>query len=260
LRWLDSNQVSCLNDLTPLIIRRWLAEYQKTHAPASVRTVFISIRAFIRWAQRETLLASDPLLNIHAPKVDIPVKTALTAGQIRGMIAALSANTSPLGVRNSAIMCVLLDTGVRASELCAMRLDDLQGDSMILRRTKSGKPRVAFLGKRSSQAVHRYLVQGRPRLHPSTDNVFLSDRGGPMTRNGIRCLMERLSEHVGFHVNAHGLRHTWATNMARSGTSAITLQSLAGWTESDLAQRYVHLAAEELRAAHAKAAPLDSAL
>ncbi len=260
LRWLEGVNVTDLDALTPFLIRRWLSEYQKTHAPASLKTVFVSLRAFLRWTQREKLLTTDPLANVHAPKVDIPAKTALTPGQVRALVAALQRDTSPLGLRNMALVTVMLDTGARASEVCALKLDDLQGDSLLLKRTKSGRPRVGFLGKRSSQALHRYLVQGRTRLHPKSGLLFVADNGQALTRNAIRCVLERLSERLGFHVNAHALRHTWATAMARAGVDASTLMALAGWTTPEMATRYIHLAAADLRESHTRAAPLDGVL
>jgi len=257
IRWLETQDLRALDDLTPFVIRRWLSEYRSDHAPASVRSTFNSIQAFVNWAKREGILHTDPLKNVKPPKTDAPAKKALSAGEVRALLAALRGSRSATGLRNLALVAVILDTGARVSELCAVRLPDLVGDTIVLKRTKNGRPRLAFLGRRSEQALGRYLTHARPHLHPHDDLLFVSTDGEILTRHAVHNVLKRLSAHLGFKVTAHLLRHTWATMMARSGVTANALAALAGWSEIEMAQRYVHLTAEDLRRVHSEARPLD---
>lgn len=260
LHFLEGHGITDLDDLTPFIVRRYLAEYQKGHSPVSLKSVYNSIQAFVRWAGREGLLKADPLKNVRPPKVDVPTKSALSQGQARALFAVLQADKSPTGLRNLALVALICDTGARASEVCAITLSDVVGDTVVLRRTKNGKPRVAFLGKRSSQAPVRYLAYGRPKLHPQSDRLFLTHDGRPVSRFTLLGIFKRLSAKVGLKVTPHLLRHSWATQMARAGVHPNALMALAGWSEIEMAQRYVHMTTNDLRKAHESARPLDGVL
>lgn len=152
---------------------------------------------------------------------------------------------------------MLLDSGARASELCALTLDDLQGDALLLRRTKSGRPRLAFLGRRSQQAVARYLALGRPRLRPQGTALFVTQYGQPVTRNTLRLMLERRGKEVGVKLSAHRFRHTWATLMLRAGVDLERLRLLGGWSDYSMLKTYTHLAEADLRETHQRYGVVD---
>jgi integrase/recombinase XerD len=247
-----------INSLSVSHTRRWMIEYQKTHSAYSLRSVFITYRAFIHWCQREKLIASDPLLNVKQPKASENIKPTFSQGQIKALFALLTSNRTPLFLRNAAIIAVLMDTGLRATEVCHLTLSDWIGDTLLVRRTKSGRPRLAFLGKRGEQMLSRYLALGRPKLKPKDEWMFISKQGTQLTRNTIRCLLVRLSTSLGFPLNAHKFRHSWATIIASNGANAMQLRDLAGWQSIEMAQRYVHLNDSNLREVHQKIKPLDN--
>lgn len=254
--WLCEHNLTDLEDLRPLILRQYLAEYSRTHAPYSTRSVFISLRAFLRWAEQEGWV-KGALANVKAPRTPEVVKGVYARGELRALFAALREGRTPLELRNAAAVYLLTDTGLRASELCALTLSDLAGDNLTVRQTKSGRVRLAFLGAQSQAVLNRYLSRGRPRLRPQGPWLLVSVDGRQWTRNGLRKVLEELSERVGFHLNAHKFRHTWSTQLAQAGTEARALQELAGWADIRLAQRYVHLTGADLREAHRRAQPVD---
>lgn len=248
---------SSLEEITPFLIRRWLVDYQSNHAAASVHSTFKSLRVFLRWCRREGILKGDPLANVRSPKEPQSTKDTYTMGEMKAIFAALKPNRSPLGLRDSAIVAVLADTGLRANELCHLKLSDLAADELIVRFTKNHRERPAFLGRHSIRCLIRYMTQGRPKLKPKEDWMFVSNVGAQLNSNAIGLVLSRLSEKVGFPVGAHKFRHTWATTVTRSGADTITLRDLAGWTTTRMAEKYVHLTASDLRKAHQKARPLD---
>jgi site-specific recombinase XerD len=244
-------------DLSPFTIRAFLADYRAGHANASLRTVFTSLRAFLRFAVREGMLDGSLLAGLRPPKRIETEKAIYSQGQLRALFGALSADTTPLGLRDNALCAILLDCGLRASEACALRLDSMRDGALIVGPSKSGRMRTAPLGEKSQRAVYRWLAAGRPRLGPKCDALLTTDDGKPTTRNTVRLALKRLSERVGFAVSAHRFRHTFATTMLRKGCDLETLRRLGGWADYSMLRTYVHLADADLRASQRRFSALD---
>jgi site-specific recombinase XerD len=244
--------------LTPFTIRRFLVDYGEGHANASLRTVFISLRAFIRFGVREGLLPETLLTGLKAPKRIESPKQVYTPGQLRALFAMLEGNRSPLGLRDHALVCMLADGGLRASEATNLTLDKLTGDGVLrIGPSKSGRMRSVPLGRTAVKALNRYLAVGRPRLKPKGEAVLVGLGGEAICRNTVRLILTRLSKRVGFPVSAHKFRHTWATTMLRRGCDLETLRQIGGWRDYEMLLTYTHLADADLRQAVAKFSPLD---
>ncbi|MCH8921508.1 MAG: tyrosine-type recombinase/integrase, partial [Chloroflexi bacterium] len=230
------------NSLSPFTVRRFLADYRQGHAPASLRTVFISVRAFLRFGVREGLLEESILAGLRPPKrVEAP-KQIYSQGQLAAMFRALEADRSPLGLRDHAICSVLLDGGLRSSEACALTLSALEDGALLVGPSKSGRMRMVPLGQRGQRAINRYLATGRPGLRPQCENVFVGRDGTPISRNTIRQALSRLSRRLGFPVSAHRFRHTFTTVLLRKGCDLETLRRLGGWADYTMLMTYTHLA------------------
>jgi len=173
------------------------------------------------------------------------------------MFRLLEAHRSPLGLRNLALVSVLLDGGLRASEACSLTLDSLRDGGLLVGPGKSGRMRMVPLGQRAQRAVGRYLAGGRPRLRPRGESLLLNQDGLPLTRNAVRQALCRLSERVGFPVSAHRFRHSFATMLLRRGCDLETLRRLGGWADYSMLRTYVHLADADLRLAQQRFSPLD---
>ena len=246
------------NSLNPFSVRRFLADYRQGHAPASLRTVFISLRALLRFGVREGMLEESVLVGLRPPKrVETP-KQVYSEGQLTAMFRLLETDRSPLGLRDLAIVSVLLDGGLRASEASALKLSSLDGGALLVGPSKSGRMRMVPLGQRAQRALNRYLATGRPRLRPRCENVFVSRGGDAITRNTVRQALNRLSQRLGFPVSAHRFRHTFTTMLLRRGCDLETLRQMGGWSDYTMLMTYTHLAADDLKRAHAPRSPLDN--
>jgi integrase/recombinase XerC len=244
-------------ELTPFSIRRFLADYRQGHANASLRTVFTSVRAFLRFGVRESLLPESVLAGLKAPKRIEAPKQIYTQGQLAALFRLLEANRTPLGLRDLAVVSVLLDGGLRASEACALTLSSLTDGALLVGPGKSGRMRMVPLGQRAARNVNRYLGLGRPKLRPKCENLLLSLDGRPVTRNSIRLALKRLSQRLGFPVSAHRFRHTATTLWLRRGADLETVRRLGGWADYTMLRTYVHLADADLRLAQQRFSPLD---
>lgn len=240
-----------------LALRRHLAVYRKDHAAASLRSVFVTWRAFVNWCVSEGLLTRSPLAGTRVPQVPETFRDAYTRGQMLTLFAYLRGVRTPIGLRNLAVCSLLLDCGLRAGEICRLTVDDIADGDLIIRRTKSLRPRVVPMSKRSASTMARYLSFGRPALRPITNDLFLNQYGRGLNRWGLAGILDRVGEAAGFHVNAHRFRHTAATEWLRAGLSLELVRRLGGWSDTEMLTRvYAHLNTADLREAQERASPL----
>jgi integrase/recombinase XerD len=171
----------------------------------------------------------------------------------------------PSGNRDQAIILTLLDTGLRATELCSLTVEDvdLKTGKVNIRHgigggAKGGKGRVTYLGKVARKSVWRYLATREDGSDPKAP-LFISAGVRPFTRDSLRILIRRLGERAGLtHVHPHKFRHTFAILSLRSGGDVFTLQSLLGHGSLDMVRHYAQIAEVDVENAHRKASPVDN--
>lgn len=258
IRWSESTSVTNVEDLTPFHLRRFLNDYAQGRSPRTLRTVYGSLRTLLRWLVAEDILKASPTDRVKPPKAAQPSKKAYTPGELKAIFKHLESIKTTLGLRNYALVCLLADCGVRASESLSITLDDIQSGCVLLRETKGKRPRMVALGSRAEKALWHYVVRARPKLKPQGKNVFLSPNGTPMTRNALQCVLDGLAKNLGFAVSAHRFRHTWATMMLRKGVDVETLRRMGGWSDYQMLKTYAHLDVDDLKAAQARYSILDS--
>jgi integrase/recombinase XerD len=171
----------------------------------------------------------------------------------------------PTAARDEAIILLLLDTGVRAAEFCALSIEDLDlmsGKLQIKHGVKGGAKggggRSVYLGKVSKKALWRYLEK-HPYREDSEAPLFLSYRNGRMTPNSLRHLIKSLAGKMGIEkCHPHRFRHTFAISYLRSGGDVFTLQAILGHKSLEMTKHYARIAEVDLAEAHRKASPVDN--
>lgn len=225
--------------------------------PGTVATYDRHLRAFFSWLVKEELLEGSPMEKIAEP-VDRPDQVEpFLDEEVEALLSA--AKKSNYAKRDTAIIWFLLDTGVRASELCALRLRDvdLTARRCIIEEGKGGKSRSVWLGGTAGKALWNYL---KFEPHDDADPLFLNKLGEAFTRSGLLQLIERLGQAAGIkqtRCSPHTFRHTFAISFLRAGGDVMTLQQLLGHTSLRMVQRYVRLAQTDLQQAHRKFSPAD---
>ena len=228
--------------------------------PSTVRTYWLHLCAFFNWLVAEGALESSPLRPIAAPAVRADQVTPFTPAQVEALLSAARRTLHPR--RDEAILLVLLDTGLRASELCSALARDLDVEGRRLGVLgKGGKRRSVFFGRTCTKALWAYLRE-EPRAPDGP--LFLSDRGGRagdgLTRSGLGQLLERLGRAAGVEavrVSPHTCRHTFALSFLRAGGNVFGLQTLLGHTDVKMTQRYVRLAEGDIERQHREHSPVD---
>ncbi len=231
----------------------YLAEMADRCRPATVATAWRHVWAFFRWLHEEGDIEVNPMANIPkpvVPPVEIPMATK---AQVLSLLKSCEGRDS-LSRRDYAIIAMMLDTGLRLSEVVNLTLEDISEDFSLRVFGKGRKWRTVALGVTSSRALQRWL-----RIRKSQDNRVWTGRKGPLTASGLRRMLHRRSEALGFHVHPHMLRHCFVDNWLRSGGSEVDLSRIAGWTTPRMADRYArHRADERALTAQRALAPLDS--
>jgi site-specific recombinase XerD len=225
-------------------------------AQASIATKVRSIRAWGRWLVDEEYLARDPFQKVKRPRVDDVAKHTLAPEDVDRILAKCDRKTVT-GLRDFAMLLTLYSTGLRASELLNLTLDDLNVDQglMTVRRGKGGKGRVVPLSRPVERAIQRYLDHAKRCRFAAASHVFLTYDGQPLAVEGLQAVVRRRGERAGVKAYAHLFRHSAAVAFLRRGGRLEHLRLLLGHAEFSTTLRYGRLAAVDVAEAHATADP-----
>lgn len=214
----------------------------------------VAVRRFLRHLSASGRLEADPLLGIETPRQGRPLPRTLHAEETARLIEAADPAT-PLGLRDRAMLEVAYGAGLRVSELVGLPLGGLDSRRGLLRvRGKGGKERIVPLGEPALRALAEWLERGRPRfLRPgrrTADAVFLSSRGGAMTRQNFFERLRVLARAAGIpldRVSPHVLRHAFATDLLEGGADLRAVQTMLGHADLTTTQIYTHVSRARLR-------------
>lgn len=239
-------------------VREWLDEQRKRElSDHTIATRVRSLRAFTRWLLEEEWIDKDPLRRLRAPKAEDRPKNILSPAEIDSILEACDRDTIT-GIRDRAIILTLYSTGLRASELLSLRLEDIDQEKglITIRKGKGGKYRLVPLGHKVDRAITRYLARRQHGKHSSV--VFLTDEGEALSYVGLRHMLRRRGDRAGIHANPHLFRHSFAVAYLRSGGRLETLRAIMGHSSFELTLHYARLAGVDLAAAHDTADPTRS--
>ena len=239
---------------------RWGTNSTTSRKPAGRATVnhyYRVLHAFFGWLAKQGFIAENPVSRIGTPKTDRRVVEALNPGEVEKLLRAC-AGRSVLEVRNRAIISILLDTGLRVSELASLKINDIDTKTgvILVRHGKGGKQRIVRTGSKALRAAWRYIAAHR---RGDGDALFLTRSGEPLDAEGMKLMIRRLTKRAGFRVSGHKLRHTFSISYLRNGGDVFTLQYLLGHSTLHMTQRYLQsLSSEDAIKAHRRFSPLDN--
>lgn len=234
-------------------LRAWLNHLQDERTPGGVHAHWRACRAFWRWWAEETGQPS-PVARIKLPPPRLPVLPAANIDAIQAMLAVLKPG-SHWAIRDRAIILTLLDTGLRASELTALEVDDWQdGGVLVVRHGKGGKRRQVYAGERTRRAIRAWLRERGQTPGP----LFLRRGGGRLDYDGLREIIQRHARTAGVDPPPlHSFRRAFALACKRAGIDLVSLQRLMGHADMATLLRYLPLDDDDDREAHQRASPAD---
>lgn len=238
-RWAAEQGTPDLLEVKRTTIEAWLTSLRSAGlAQATLRSRWIVLRNLYGWLLDEEEIAVNPLAKVKVEKASTPPTQTLTEGEIKKLLKVCQ-GTGFYERRDTAIIRMLLATGVRVSELTGILTTDLDlTNRVVVIHGKGGKSRLVRFDPATAAALDRYLrARGRHR-YASLPNLWVGFRG-PMTRKGIPAVLNKRTVEAGIgHVHPHKFRHTWADRWLRAGGNEGDLQRLGGWESSEIMRRY----------------------
>ena len=251
--WLQ-NQGERLLQASSADLQHYLAfRFEQGTKNRSAARLLSSLRRFYAYQLREHRIGEDPTALVEAPRPEKPLPKTLTEQQV-GELLKVADIGEPLGLRDRAMLEVLYATGLRVSELVGLQMSQLSLDPGVVRVVgKGNKERLVPLGEEAVYWVHAYLRQARSCLledRPPCNALFVTRRGGAMTRQAFWYLIKRYASQVGIDADSlspHTLRHAFATHLLNNGADLRVVQMLLGHTDISTTQIYTHVADQRLK-------------
>lgn len=243
-------------------LRKFLAA--QSVSKKTLSNYHIGLSVFFKWCLAEDLIEENPLIGIPRPKPEQRTIEPIPEAHIRAILQATERVTYQRGgkevtaylpdrYRNRAIILMLLDTGLRASELCSItrkKLDLVTRSVKIV--GKNSKERVLYFSPTTAQAIWKMD-------DTSSDYLFSGNANRPLDRSNLRHILERACDRAGVpRYSPHDFRHTFAVNFLRNYPNIYALQKMLGHSTLDMVKRYLAISESDVAEAHRHASPVEN--
>jgi integrase/recombinase XerD len=223
-------------------------------SPRSSARHLSTLRRFYRYLLIQGSTQVDPTADVRSPVIGRPLPKNISEQGVEKLLSTPPRDTA-LGSRDRAMLETMYASGLRVSELVGLTLNELDLTTGLVRVVgKGGRERIVPLGEEASESLREYLGQARSDILKAqlTDAVFVTRRGGPMTRQAFWQLIKRYAQQagIGAEFSPHSLRHAFATHLLNHGADLRSVQMLLGHTDLSTTQIYTHVARARLQSLH----------
>ncbi len=237
----------------------YLAGCASQTAPKTRARRLACMRSFFRFLEERALVPSSPAASVAFPKLPRSLPKTLSARHVEALLNAPVLST-PLGLRDKAVLELLYATGIRVAELTELTLHQMNLKAgFLIVRGKGDKERLVPMGEWAVDALRTYMERGRPFLLRGRDTgrVFLNHHGRPLSRQGVWKMIKTYGRRIGIPdtVSPHVLRHSFATHLLQNGADLRSLQMMLGHADISTTQIYTHVARERLKQIHQRHHP-----
>jgi integrase/recombinase XerD len=236
------------------IVDYLMAERDRGMSVNSISRRLVAIKVFFAYLQREGLLARNITDVMESPRLWKVLPGLLTMREVERLLASPQGD-APKAVRDRAVLEMFYATGMRVSEVCDLKLDDVHFEEGYVRCFgKGSKMRVVPFGSSSQATLERYLLTVRPKLEKAGPSrfVFLTLRGGPFTRQRLWQIVKEYTRHacIDKDVSPHTLRHSFASHLLANGAPLRVIQEMLGHADIATTQVYTHVDPQRLKSVH----------
>lgn len=229
--------------------------YRQKLESRTVARHLVTIRNFFRFTQAQDWITTDPSITLESPRIRRTLPGYLRIEEVERLLQQPDAST-PLGLRDRAMLELLYSTGLRVSELISLRVPDLDAKVGSVRCIGKGdKERIVPVGRKALGIIEKYLREARPKLlaaartGSTAHTLFVNRRGAALSRVGVWKILSTYGRRAGLRValTPHMLRHSFATHLLERGADLRSVQLMLGHADISTTQIYTHVVEERLK-------------
>lgn len=256
--FLAARSVDTIESVTPIHIREYLAlQREKRQSTETIFRTWGAYKCYFRFLRRDRILKKNIMDRVERPRRERHIIQPLNMDQVHTLLKVPPQKT-PQGVRDRALMLLMVDSGLRLSEAISLKTEKIYwDDGLVTVMGKGRKERVVPIGETTKKALRDYASV---RKELDVPYFFLSRRGYQMKNRYVQVAMRRYGRTAGIsgvRVSPHTLRHTFAIQYIKNGGDAFSLQSILGHARLDMVRNYVNLAQQDVTTKHRKFSPVD---
>lgn len=252
-KFVSRSGIASPRDITFDSTLAFTADIEKSKQPSSRARILSAVKGFHRFLYREGEIGKLEIEGISAPKITKKIPFVLSPFEVEKLLEGPDEST--LGVRDRSLLETAYSTGMRVSEICRLKLEQIDGERKLLRvKGKGRKERFVPYGAQCGLALGGYLEKSRPALLKNrvSPYVYLNYRGSPISRVGFWKILKKYAIRAGLpaSVSPHTLRHSFATHLIEGGADLRAVQELLGHSSISTTQIYTKLDMDYLLEVH----------
>jgi len=244
---------------TPVVLEHLIALRDQGLGTRSRARHLVTIRGFYRFLVGEKLTQANPAKMVDLPKTGRKLPDVLSIQEVKALLETPDTST-PLGLRDAAMLELLYAAGLRVSELVSLGMADVNLEACFVRVFgKGSKERIVPIGQTARSRITAYLGLGRPKLLKArpASYLFVTRSARPLTRQAFWKIIKgaALKAGIASHITPHTLRHSFASHLLERGADLRSVQVMLGHVDIGTTQIYTHVAPEKLKAVHTQYHP-----
>lgn len=253
--WKESHEDLSVVNATKVQVEAFLLHLQaQGRKEKSNARLLSTLKRFYQWGVVYGHFQADPTALLKSPKIPRSIPSVMNENQVEDLLNRPD-TTTPLGLRDRAILELMYASGLRVSEVVELPFEQLNLSAGLVQVTgKGSKERIVPIGEVAIEWIERYLQSARPQLVKQkwVNTLFVSRIGRPMTRQTLWHRVKNLAFDAGIQgkLSPHSLRHAFATHLINHGADLRTVQLLLGHSDLSTTQIYTHVAKERLHRIH----------
>lgn len=251
----NHNTSSFLNVTSTELISFLAYLHTSGYATSSVSRALIAIKVLFRFLKREGIMNENVARYLKTPRIWQTIPTVLTVEETERLLSVPDKSTHG-GARDAAILELLYSSGLRATELCKLKIIDVDDDSLKV-FGKGRKERIVPIGRPAIDAIDYYLLHFRCQFENEEETLFLTKHGKPLDRIDLWKIIKKhaLAAGIAKTISPHTLRHSFATHLLDNGADLRIIQEMLGHASINSTERYAHVSRKHLQNAFDRCHP-----
>lgn len=249
--FLESHGINQVSEVNETLLNSYILFLEREgKAPSTVSRYIASLKGFFEYCQKHGKILEDPAENLKPPKVEKKFPKILTIVEIQKLMEGPNLR-SDKGIRDKAMLELLYATGIRVSELLALKVEDVNLTMEYLVCHEKAKDRIIPFGTAAKEALVNYMENTRARMMEGVDSdyLFVNCSGNPMSRQGFWKLIKYYSDKAGIEkeITPHTFRHSFAAHLLANGADTQSVKKMMGHADPATTQMYVEIQAANVR-------------